>query len=109
VGPWLAGIARHLLRGRRRAQGRRREEALRADPPAGAGSDEDARLERLRRAMARLPETLRVVLYLHYLEETSVREVAGLLGLRPKTVESRLHQARAALRRRLSETSEERT
>jgi RNA polymerase sigma-70 factor (ECF subfamily) len=42
-----------------------------------------------------------VVLYMHYLEETSVREVAGLLAVTPKAVESRLYQARRELRRRL--------
>jgi RNA polymerase sigma factor (sigma-70 family) len=100
AGPWLQGIARNLLRSRRRAAGRRREEELAHEPSQHAGV-EDERLEVLRREMARLPEELRTVLYLFYLERTSVRQVAGLLGLPSTTVESRLQQARRALRERL--------
>ena len=35
---------------------------------------------------------------MHYLEETSAKDVAALLGLTNKAVESRLYQARKALR-----------
>jgi RNA polymerase sigma-70 factor, ECF subfamily len=111
IGPWLAGIARNLWRSSRRARGRRREEALPGDSIPDQGAlfpEEDVRSETLRRAMARLPEKFRVVLYLHYLEQTSVREVAALLELPPKTVESRLHQARELLRGRLIEKAEDR-
>ena len=52
--------------------------------------------------MASLPERHRVVLYLFYLEESSAREVAALLGITEKAVEGRLHKARAALRARLA-------
>ena len=41
---------------------------------------------------------------MHYLEQTSVKQVAALLSTRPKTVEGRLYQARRALRRILEET-----
>lgn len=110
AGPWLRGIARNLWRARQR---QRRREAPR-EPGAAleladtggsiatSGHDQE-RLERLRAELARLPEALRVVLYMHYLEETGVREVAGLLGVTPKAVESRLYQARRELRRRLEE------
>ena len=40
---------------------------------------------------------------MHYLEETSVKEVATLLSTSPKTVEGRLYQARRALRRMLDD------
>jgi RNA polymerase sigma-70 factor (ECF subfamily) len=108
AGPWLRGIARNLWRGRQRE--RQREQPAASAPaldPAGAGAaragsaGEERRLERLRDELARLPDKLRVVLYMHYLEETSVREVAGLLAVTPKVVESRLYQARRELRRRL--------
>jgi len=39
---------------------------------------------------------------MHYLEETSVKEVASLLSLPAKTVEGRLYQARRALFRMLN-------
>ena len=40
---------------------------------------------------------------MHYLEETSVKDVANLLSISPKTVEGRLYQARRSLRRMLDE------
>ena len=52
------------------------------------------RLEALRRAIDRLPAKLRQVVLMHYLEETSVKEIAALLSLPAKTIEGRLHQAR---------------
>jgi RNA polymerase sigma-70 factor (ECF subfamily) len=36
---------------------------------------------------------------MHYLEETTVNEVAALLSITPKAVEGRLYQARRTLRR----------
>jgi RNA polymerase sigma-70 factor (ECF subfamily) len=98
VGPWLRGIARHLYLASRRSSARQREEPLEHEPPVRSTHPEDARLEALRRAMARLPEQQRTVLYLHYLEETGVREVAALLGVPESTVEGRLYKARRALR-----------
>ena len=98
VGPWLRGIARHLYSARRRQVARRREEPLQ-DVHATAGDEpEDARAQGLRRAMASLPRKHRLVLYLHYLEDSGVREVAALLGVSASTVEGRLYQARRALR-----------
>ena len=44
-------------------------------------------------------------LLMHYLEETSVKEIAALLSLTAKTVEGRLFQARRTLRRRLDDLS----
>ena len=110
AGPWLRGIARNLWRVRQRERQREdpREPAAAFDLAGSDGSvaasgQDQQRLERLRDELARLPEKLRVVLYMHYLEETGVREVAGLLGVTPKAVESRLYQARRELRRRLED------
>ena len=47
----------------------------------------------------RLPCGQREVLDLHYLQELSVDEVAGVLGVRPGTVKVRLHRARNRLKR----------
>jgi len=106
VGPWLRGIARNLWRSSRRRRALRREEELTPEnAPAPDAQQEDQRLEALRRAIAKLPEKHRTVLYLHYLEETSVREVAALLELPEKTIEGRLYTARNALRERLARES----
>jgi RNA polymerase sigma-70 factor (ECF subfamily) len=103
IGPWLRGVARNLHAAWARKRRTRREEPL-----AGQGgepapdADQDPRLEALRRALKGLPAQHREVLYMHYLEETSVRAVAGLLGVTEKTVEGRLHRARRMLRDAMS-------
>ena len=101
TGPWLRGIARNLFRSWSRRRFRRREEELVPVDERATPSQEDEHLEALREAMAQLPEEPRTVLYLHYLEETGVREIAALLGISEKAVEGRLYRARGALRERL--------
>ncbi len=102
LGPWLSGVARNKYRNWSRKQGRRREENLAVDTASPESADEvDDQLGELREAMARLPEPLRTVLYLHYLEDIRVREVAALLDVPEKTVEGRLHRARERLREHL--------
>jgi RNA polymerase sigma-70 factor (ECF subfamily) len=54
-------------------------------------------------AIADLPPKYRVVLVLRDLEQFSTEEVAGVLGLSPEAVKSRLHRARLVVRERLSE------
>ena len=52
----------------------------------------------VRAAIARLPESYRVVLMLRDIEELSTDEVAELLGTTPNAVKIRLHRGRQALR-----------
>jgi RNA polymerase sigma-70 factor (ECF subfamily) len=61
-------------------------------------------LEALRAAIQRLPAKQLQVVLMHYLEETSVKEVATLLSVSATTVEGRLYQARRTLRRLLGES-----
>ena len=61
----------------------------------------DERRVALSLAFSKLRATHQSVLRMHYLEQTSAREVAALLGLTPKAVEGRLYQARKALRAEL--------
>jgi RNA polymerase sigma-70 factor, ECF subfamily len=49
-------------------------------------------------AIDELPEEFRMVLVARLVEEMSVADTASLLGLRPETVKTRLHRARAILR-----------
>jgi RNA polymerase sigma-70 factor (ECF subfamily) len=102
AGPWLRGIARHLFLARSRRRATRREEPLGAaalhSAAPGTAQASDPRSERALAALTRLPEDLRESLYLHYLEETPVREVAALLGVPESTVQGRLFRARRALR-----------
>ena len=105
-GRWLRGVA--LNKYRTWARQRRRKPALIWAPetldqiPAAALEEASEQLEALRRAIQRLSSRQREVVLMHYLEETSVREVAALLGVSAKTVEGRLYQARKSLQRMLT-------
>ncbi len=103
-GRWLRGIA--LNQYRSWARGRRRLSLLASDAldelPAATDDAPSDRLEALRVAIRRLPARQREVVLMHYLEETSVRQVAVLLSVSEKTVEGRLYQARKNLHRMLS-------
>lgn len=117
-GPWLRGIARNLYRSRRRKlrpeawQGLDGQASVMAAAPGGAvvgtvagtpqETPEDSRIERMRAAMAALPEKLRVVLYMRYLEDNAPAEIALLLGITERAVEGRLRRARNEVRRALS-------
>lgn len=109
AGPWLRGIARNLYFTHRRKLDRHRAEPL--DPESCIDEsaleiEEDPRLDEVRAAMREMPERLREVLYLRYLDATPTEEVAGLLGLSARAVEGRLRRARKHLERRLQERQE---
>jgi RNA polymerase sigma factor (sigma-70 family) len=103
-GAWLAGIGlnavRHLLRDRR-------AQAPPAPDVAVDGGDPDAALDaagiaaRIRRAIATLPPGQRDAVALYYLAGLTHAEAAEHLGVPPGAVKTRLHKARATLRRRL--------
>ncbi len=50
-----------------------------------------------------LPEAFRVVFVMREIEEMSIEETAGFLGIRPETVKTRLYRARRLLRESLDE------
>ena len=49
----------------------------------------------------RLPDDLRAVVHMHYLEQTPILPIARLLGVSTKTIEGRLYRARKNLARLL--------
>ncbi len=110
-GRWLRGVARNNYRNWRRSRMRRERRIVSADPTIleetiGEGQQaEDQRIVRLRTSIERLPKKQRQVVMMHYLEETSVKDVAALLSVSAKTVEGRLYQARRALKRMMDDTS----
>ena len=57
--------------------------------------------ERVRAAIAELPESYRTVLLLRDIEERSTREAADLLGVTENALKLRLHRARQALATKL--------
>lgn len=106
-GRWLRGVALNRYRNWARSRWRRRLRMVSLEPtilesvvaPADVESCES--LNALRQAIERLPARQRQVVLMHYLEESSVNEVAALLSVTAKTVEGRLYQARRTLRRLL--------
>ena len=71
----------------------------RPDPEASVANDEMRLL--LERSIDALPEPFRVVFVARVVEEMSVEETAALFDLKPETVKTRLHRARAKLRESL--------
>ena len=108
-GRWLRGVARNRYRNWVRSRRRRRDRIAGVEPAVleyvAAPSDPEPseQMEELRSAIDRLPAKQRQVVLMHYLEETSVKQVAILLATSPKTVEGRLYRARRALRRMLDD------
>jgi RNA polymerase sigma-70 factor (ECF subfamily) len=108
--PWLAGIAVNKARGWRRATWVRRNLLRRhhRDPVGifavkGSAPDvETEQREELRLALEQLPAAQREVLLLSVVEGFTGEEIAEILGIRPKTVWTRLHRARRAMARMLA-------
>ncbi len=108
--PWLYGIALNHLRSsyRRIKPWRDRKQAI-AEPQPDQRNDPAAEAlkrteqERVRSEVMRLPNSLREVVVLYYLEELSVAEVSEVLSLSRENVKSRLHRARNLLRKTLAE------
>lgn len=58
--------------------------------------------ELLHRAVLRIPTPLRMVLVLHDMEDLSTEQIATVLGIQVGTVRVRLHRARLAVRKEMS-------
>jgi RNA polymerase sigma-70 factor (ECF subfamily) len=98
--PWIARILTRIAIRRRKSLRRRKPTGDLARLPERRAPDHD-RLDALVLEVRRLPDKYRLPLSLHYLTGLSYREVAGVTGISVGRVKSRLHDARALLRRRL--------
>ncbi len=104
VGAWLRGIARNLFRMWSRRRRRQAAEPIEQHDPALPKAEPIAsEVVALRAAIDQLPSKLQRVIYMHYLDEAGIAEVAGLLGVSVRAVEGRLYRARAALKNRLAD------
>ncbi len=106
-GPWLLRIVLNQARDQRRRRAVRAAEPLTgAEPARAAGPDTEAHRallrERLREALAALPERQRVAVTLFDGEGYPHAEIAALLGIPEGTVRSDLFHARRALRAALA-------
>lgn len=103
--PWLISIAMNTARSHYRRVGKTAARTSAADPeelPSSSSVELEGErsftAETVRRAISGLPERLREVVVLYYLEELDVADVSEALGLSKENVKSRLHRARSALR-----------
>ena len=108
---WLHQIARNVVRNWSRREGtavRRTIGSLDDENfrPEGIPSDSHApetdllfqeRMAVVREAISELPLIHQQVIWLFYIEELSVKKIAGRLGIRKGTVKSRLYHAREQL------------
>lgn len=96
-GTWLFTIARNTCLSALRRNSYRKVLQLDAiSEPAGRTPAVITDIE-LARSIDRLPEIQRTVITLFYLQEKSIDDVAGMLGMPQGTVKSHLHRARLAL------------
>jgi len=109
-GGWLFGIAHQKCIQCWRKQGRENTalDELSAAPPEFEANPAELLISREReteflRLVEQLPLPQRSVLLLHYLEDFSLEEIAGITGTNVGTVKSRLHYARKALGKLLKE------
>ncbi len=111
---WLTKIAVHEALARLRRRGRlvSVEDQMDAFEAPGRGPEQAAADRELRgvleTALSNLPEAFRATFVLRDIEGLSTAETAACMGIPEETVKTRLHRARAALRRdiagRISDT-----
>ena len=111
-GPWLLRIVANAATDRRRRRTVRRVEPLDVGLTAGGArpdttAERRALGERLRQALAELPERRRVAVVLFDVEGYSHAEIAGVLGIPEGTVRSEVFHARLRLRALLADWKEE--
>jgi len=111
-GPWLLRIVANAATDRRRRRTVRRVEPLDVGLTAGGPrpdttAERRALGERLRQALAELPERRRVAVVLFDVEGYSHAEIAGVLGIPEGTVRSEVFHARRRLRALLADWKEE--
>lgn len=114
--PWLCGILTNLLRNHRRSEVRWLQTLARSgvdplgevqpvseafDDRASDRLDAQAAVQSLAGALASMPRDQRDVLLLHVWAGLDYSELAAALAVLPGTVRSRLHRAKARLRKAL--------
>ena len=97
---WLLHVTVNCCNDVARLRSRRPAVPLDSMPfePSDAGPLSPDEVRALWEAVGELPESMRVVIHLYYQEGYSGKEIAGLLGLEPSTVRTRLQRARAQLK-----------
>jgi RNA polymerase sigma-70 factor (ECF subfamily) len=114
-GTWLYRIAANAALMRMRSEQRRRSAPIDDEMPATLGNVSEwteradhkmegrQRAARLDEALSALPPSYRDIVIDHYIDGQTLQGVAHRLGTTESAVRSRLHRARASLRRMLSD------
>lgn len=102
---WLLRVTVNCCNDLRRSAWFKRTAPLEAAPDAAVPMDEQH--DELWQAVRALPDDLRTVVWLHYVEGYSTDEIAALMGCSPVTVRTRLHRARKKLRLELEGNDDE--
>jgi RNA polymerase sigma-70 factor (ECF subfamily) len=107
---WLYSTVRNacLMKRRRRAGEPARFEPVDIEVADASRRADERLIEtaldwRLRKALAALPATHRMIVVLREVEGLSTREVSAIVGISEANVKTRLHRARVMLRRALEE------
>ena len=110
LGSWLFGIAHQKCIQRWRKQNRETNalEEIAGSPLEVEDDPSELLIRREQEAefmklLNQLPLPQRSVLLLHFVEDFSLEEIAGITGAPPGTVKSRLHYAKRALRKLIEE------
>ena len=100
--PWLYSITHgiaidHIRRdySRNRTENTQLENFVEADEPSFAEEDADA----VHQALSQLGVKQREALVLHFLQDLSLAEIAGIVGCSEGTVKSRIHYAKQAMKK----------
>ncbi|HVZ28702.1 MAG TPA: RNA polymerase sigma factor [Rhizomicrobium sp.] len=106
IGAWLFGIAHHVVMDHFRLRYARDEAEVPDDLSAEGPDSGEEIMNRLEAELAALPVLERETLTLFYLEELSLKQIAGIQSVPEGTVKSRLSRARGLLRRAMSSHGE---
>ncbi len=101
VGNWLYRVAQNCCREQLRRRGREKAAVTASLENTLAEQSSPVDSERIARAVASMPEKLRLALDLKYRQGLSHSELAELLGISQSGVNTRLYRARMMLRQRL--------
>lgn len=102
---WIKRVTSRTALMRLRRQRSRKEISLDAGLPAWTATTPSSPADRLtlERALAELPDALRVVFVLKEIEDYSHQEIGEMLGIRPGTSKTRLYRARKELQKSIGE------
>lgn len=102
---WLIRVTGNLCKNTLRSPWRKRRISL--ETLSAAIPFQEAKQSDLFLTVMGLPEKYRMVLYLFYYEDCTVKEIARLLDLRESAVTTRLSRARQALKNELMEVTQD--